>query len=207
MALPTLARDAGLPDISISSDVGRLLSLLCMMATPESGGTRVLEIGTLGGYSSLWICRGIGPKGHLITIESNPRHAAFARARFADARVGDQVELVEGLALERVDGLDGAFDVIFLDADKQEYPTLAGRLKALVRVGGLLVADNALGSSHWWIDEEPRAEAFDSMESHSRAKESRDAVDRFNRMMRADVDFEVACVPIREGVLIARRLR
>ncbi len=207
IALPALARNAGLPEIAISSDVGRLLSLLCMMATPSSGGARVLEIGTLGGYSALWICRGIGPSGRLVTLESNPVHAAFARARFAEAGVSDQVELVEGLAMDRVDGVGGPFDVAFLDADKREYPTLAKRLKASIRVGGLLIADNALGSSRWWIDQAPGAAEFDSSEAHSMAVDSREAADRFNRMMGADADFEVACVPIREGVLIARKRR
>lgn len=209
LALPGQARDAGLPEIAISSDVGRLLSLLCMMASPVSGGARVLEIGTLGGYSALWICRGIGPSGRLITVESNPKHAQFARARFADAQVADQVELIEGLALDRVDGVAGgavgSFDVVFLDADKRDYPELAKGLKGSLRVGGLLVADNALGSSRWWIDQYPDRAEFDSAEDHAMAVASREAADQFGRMMGKDEDFEVACVPIREGVLIARK--
>lgn len=204
LALPGLARDAGLPEIAISSDVGRLLSLLCMTVAPL-GGSRVLEVGTLGGYSALWICRGIGPSGRLVTLESNPTHAAFARARFADALVDDQVELVEGLALDRVDGVTGPFDVVFLDADKREYPALASRLKGSIRGGGLLIADNALGSSRWWIDQAPTAAEFDSQAAHEMAVDSREAADRFNRMMAADADFEVACLPIREGVLVARK--
>ncbi len=207
LALPDLARQAGLPEIAISSDVGRFLSLLCMMTSPQSGGARVLEVGTLGGYSALWICRGIGPSGRLVTLESNPMHAAFARARFADAQVAEQVQLVEGLAMERVDRVSGPFDVIFLDADKREYPALARRLKGALRAGGLLVADNALGSSRWWIDQAPDAAEFDSAAAHDMAVASREAADRFNRMMGADADFEVACVPIREGVLVARKRR
>lgn len=207
LALPRLARQAGLPEIAISSDVGRLLSLLCIMSSPVGGGARVLEVGTLGGYSALWICRGIGPSGRLTTLESNPQHAAFARSQFAAAGVADQVQLVEGLALERVDGVPGPFDVIFLDADKREYPALARRLKGVLRVGGLLIADNALGSHRWWIDQVPMVADFDSVGAHEMAVASRDAADRFNRMMSADADFEVACVPIREGVLVARKRR
>ena len=207
LALPTKAQDAGLPQIAISSDVGRLLSLLCMAASASSGGARVLEVGTLGGYSALWICRGIGPAGRLVTLESNPTHAAFAKARFAEAQVGDQVQLVEGLALDRVDEIAGPFDLIFLDADKRDYPALAMRLKPSLRVGGLLIADNALGSYRWWIDQAPESAEFDSADAHSMAVASREAADRFNRIMGADADFETACVPIREGVLIARKRR
>lgn len=207
LALPHQAREANLPEIAISSDVGRLLSTLCTSLATQAGGLRVLEIGTLGGYSALWICRGIGPTGRLVTVESNPAHAAFARARFADAGVQHQVELVEGLALDVVDEVDGPFDVVFLDADKREYPVLARRLKGKLRSGGLLIADNALGSSSWWIDQAPARADFATDEACAMAVASRDAADQFSRMMAADRDFEVSCVPIREGVLIAHKRR
>lgn len=205
-ALPQLARKAGLPDIAISGDVGRLLTVLTMLAmrTPEATGC-IVEVGTLGGYSALWMVRGLGAAGRLFTVERDPRHAAFAQARFADAGVQDRVELIVGGAMDALPRLadklgPASVDVIFLDADKREYVDYLRVLKPMLRRGGLLLADNALGSNRWWITDDPGALAPE-------AAASRAGADVFNRMLAADPDFETACVPIREGVLIATRIR
>lgn len=189
---------AGLPDIAVSSDVGRLLQLLAMMACrgPDSRGAAI-EVGTLAGYSGIWLARGMPPSARLTTIELDPRHAAFALGEFKRAGVGDRVGVITGAALDVLPRLaremgPASIDLAFLDAVKTEYPQYLETLRPMIRPGGLLIADNALGSGNWWIDCE--------------SDPTRRAVDAFNRAVASDPGFAAACVPIREGVLIARRL-
>lgn len=188
---------AGLPDIAVSPDVGRLLMLLASLTNAGRGARLALELGTLAGYSGIWIARGLAPGGRLITVEPNPVHAEFARREFDHAGVGDAVRIIPVPALEAIDRLSaelgrGSIDFAFIDAVKTEYEAYYLALKPLLRPGGLLVADNALGSS-FWIDDPPGSSP------------ERDAVDRFNRVMAVDRDFASVCVPIRQGVLIARK--
>jgi caffeoyl-CoA O-methyltransferase len=165
-----------------------------------------VEVGTLGGYSGIWIARGLGPGGRLVTIEYEPKHAAFARKSFDGAGVGMQVDIRQGAALDVLPGLAAELvkahgptpvDLVFLDAVKAEYPDYFRLVRPLIRPGGLLVADNALGAG-WWIDDPAGVDTPDGR--------SRDGADRFNRMVAADAGFEAVCVPIRNGVLIARRV-
>lgn len=192
------AVEGGLPDIAVSADVGRLIGLLTSMTGGGAGARLAIEVGTLAGYSGVWIARGLAPGGRLITIEYDPKHAAFARRTFDEAGVADRVEVRTGAALDVLPELarelgPESVDVALLDAVKTEYPAYFRTLRGMIRPGGLLLADNALGGGEWWIDDAPGANA------------SRDAVDRFNRAVAADPHFETACVPIREGLLIARR--
>lgn len=192
------AVEAGLPDIAVSPDVGRLLKLLTTLSGGLSGGSLALELGTLAGYSGIWIARGLAPGGRLITVEPEPAHAAFARQAFDEAGVGTMVEVVERPALDIMPALldkhgHGSFDLVFLDAIKDEYPDYLEHARPMLRPGGLLVADNTLGAGDWWIDDEPGRSA------------DRDAMDRFNRAVAADPAFEAACVPLRQGLVIARR--
>lgn len=185
---------AGLPDIAVTADVGRLLMLLTQM----TGARRALELGTLAGYSAIWIARGLSPGGRLITLEPDDNHADFAEQMFREANLADCVEIRRAAALDAIPTLreefgEESFDLIFLDAIKTEYSDYFDAARTLIRPGGLLIADNALGGGDWWID--------DPAGSH----ESRDAIERFNRQVADDPDFEAACVPIREGVMIARR--
>lgn len=181
----------GLPPIAVSADVGRLLDLL-VRTTPARA---VLELGTLGGYSALWLGRALAPGGRLVTVEIDPARAAFARGFVARAGLADRVTVMEGAALDVIpaalEALGGALDVAFLDAVKTEYPAYLAALRDHVAPGGLLLADNVLGSSRWWIDDVGHPD--------------RDAVDAFNRALAADPAFDVAAVPLREGVLVARR--
>lgn len=192
--LAALREDAaakGLPDIAVSADVGRLLHLLVR----TTGARTAVELGTLGGYSGIWIARALAPGGRLVTVELDPARAAFARTWFERAGVGDRVDVVCGAALEVlpkvVASLGGALDVAFVDAVKTEYPDYFRALRSHIVSGGLFIADNALGSHSWWIDD---------VNSPDRA-----GVDRFNRAAAEDVEFDAACVPIREGVTVARR--
>ena len=198
--LVSRALAAGLPDIAVSADVGRLLMLLTRMAGGGPGARLAIEVGTLGGYSGIWIARGLAPGGRLITIEPEPKHADFAEREFAGAGVAGSVEIRRGTGLEVLPALaaelgPGAVDLVFLDAIKREYPQYFAAIRPSIAVGGLLVADNVLGSHTWWIDEAPGRNA------------DRDGADRLNRIVSADTDFEAVALPIREGVLVARRIR
>lgn len=208
------AAAAGLPPIAISPDVGRMLGLLAMLTSraPDATG-RALEVGTLGGYSGIWIARGLAgqsaasptsSRAHLTTIEYDAAHARFAQGEFERAGLGNRVRIVHAAALDALPSLAAEFgpkslDLAFLDADKREYEQYAALIKPLIRVGGLLIADNTLGSGNWWID------AGSANPTDTIAQSSRAAVDRFNRALASDPDFETCCVPIREGVVVAMR--
>ena len=186
------ARAAGLPDIAVSADVGRLL----MMLTSMTRGRLAVEVGTLGGYSGIWIARGLAEGGRLITIEREPHHAAFAQKQFERANVADRVEVRVGAALEILARLadelgPGSVDVVFIDAEKTEYCEYWEKVRPLVAVGGVVLADNVLGTGSEWIDQQDRPEPR--------------AVDRFNRLVAGDDAFEAVAVPLRQGVLLARR--
>jgi len=187
------AVEAGLPDIAVDAAVGRFLMLLMQTA----GVRTAVEVGTLGGYSAIWIARGLAEGGALHTIESEPEHAAFARAEFESAGVAERVTLHEGAGLDVLPRLaerlgPASVDALFLDAVKPEYPGYLRAATPTLRPGALVLADNALGGGDWWIDD-PEG-----------VSDSRDAMDAFNRALAEDERFETACVPIREGVLIAR---
>ena len=189
--LMAAAVEAGLPDIAVAADVGRLLKILTSM-TP---GRLALEIGTLGGYSGIWIARGLAPDGVLITLELDPAHAEFAQEQFEQAGVAEKVDLKVGPALDTLAELDlaaGSVDLVFIDADKEAYSAYFRAVKPLIASGGLLLADNVLGSASTWIDDT----------DHPNIR----AVDAFNRLVAADPDFEAVAVPLGQGLLIARKV-
>ena len=135
---------AGLPPIQISPNQGKLLYLLVKL----SGAKRVMEIGTLGGYSTTWLARGLPPDGTLITLEWEARHAAVARQNLERAGVGSIVEILQGRASDSLEALisDGAapFDVIFIDADKAGYVEYLELALKLSRPGTLILVDNVI---------------------------------------------------------------
>jgi predicted O-methyltransferase YrrM len=139
---------AGLPQIAVSSTHGKLLHLLALsMATPSGPGARkILEIGTLGGYSTIWLARALPAGGRLITLEADPKHAEVARANVARAGLADKVEIRLGKALDTLPGLtaEAPFDLVFIDADKQGYCDYLGWSLRLTRPGSLIVADNVV---------------------------------------------------------------
>jgi caffeoyl-CoA O-methyltransferase len=184
----------GLPDIAVSADVGRLLKIL----TSTTRGKLAIEVGTLGGYSGIWIARGLADGGRLITIEPETLHADFACEQFKAAGVSERVDIRRGGGLEVLPQLarefgPGSVDVVFLDAIKTEYPGYWKMVRPMIAIGGLIIADNVLGSGDWWIDDEHDA--------------TRNAADEFSRTVAGDPDFETVAVPLRQGVLIGRRMR
>src|SRR5262245_42442761 len=128
-----------LPAIHISPEEGKLLFVLLKLVQAR----RVLEIGTLGGYSGTWIARALPSDGQLVTIEKDPRHAAVARQAFADAGLSNRVRLIEGPALEVLRTLEPGFDAVFIDADKPPMGRYYEEGVRLLRTGGLLLVDNA----------------------------------------------------------------
>ncbi len=135
---------AGLPPIQVSACLGRFLQLLAEI----QGARRILEIGTLGGYSTIWLARGLPPDGHLVTLEIDPHHAEVARANVKRAGLSRIVELRVGPALESLGKLiaegAGPFDFIFIDADKSGTPDYLLSARRLSRVGTLIVIDNVI---------------------------------------------------------------
>jgi caffeoyl-CoA O-methyltransferase len=114
------------------------------------GARRGVEIGTLGGYSGVCLARGMGPQGVLHTFELDPARAELARASFELAGVGGQVRIHVGRALERLRDVvgEGPFDLVFIDADKQGYPAYLAWAEEHLRVGGIVLADNAFAFGH-----------------------------------------------------------
>jgi predicted O-methyltransferase YrrM len=131
---------AGLPAISVSALQGRFLHLLARAV----GARRILEIGTLGGYSAIWLARALPPDGRLVTLEANPHHADTARANLAAAGLADRVEVVVGPAVETLPGLTGPFDLTFVDADKPNNPAYLDHAIRLSRPGAVVVLDNVV---------------------------------------------------------------
>jgi predicted O-methyltransferase YrrM len=131
---------AGLPPISVSPAHGKLLWLLARTL----GAKRILEIGTLGGYSTIWLARGLAPGGRLVTLEALEKHAAVARKNLARAGLADRVEVRIGKALDTLPQLVGPFDLAFIDADKQNNPEYFRWALKLSRPGSLLVVDNVV---------------------------------------------------------------
>jgi len=133
---------AGLPPIHVSPVQGKLLQLLAQM----QGARRILEIGTLGAYSTIWLARALPPGGRLITLEADPKHAEVARANLARAGLTSIVELRLGNAVDTLSQLaaegHGPFDLIFIDADKPNTPTYFTWALKLSRRGSLIIIDN-----------------------------------------------------------------
>jgi predicted O-methyltransferase YrrM len=135
---------AGLPSIDVSPPQGKLLNFFARMI----GARRVLEIGTLGGYSTIWLARALPPDGKVVTLEFSPAHAEVARSNIAAAGFADRVEVRVGPALETLPVLEqegaGPFDLIFVDADKRNNPGYLEWVLKLSRPGSLIVVDNVV---------------------------------------------------------------
>jgi caffeoyl-CoA O-methyltransferase len=184
-ALREEADRTGLPPIAVSADEGRLLQVLLMSIRAR----RVLEVGTLGGYSAIWMARVLPDDGELLSIEIEQRHAEFARRYVQRAGLADRVEIRVGRALDILPSLDGEkFDAVFLDADKEPMPNYFEWALRLLRPGGLLIADNTLWGGRVLDDAE--------------RDEKTTAVREFNRRMATDPRVLSILVPTHDGVAI-----
>ncbi|MBU6299702.1 MAG: O-methyltransferase [Alphaproteobacteria bacterium] len=131
---------AGLPEIAVAPNQGKLLHLLARMQSAK----RILEIGTLGGYSTIWLARALPPDGRLISLEYDPKHAEVARTNIAGAGLADKVEVITGRALDTLPTLAGHFDFFFIDADKMSNAEYFRWALKLSRRGSMIVVDNVV---------------------------------------------------------------
>lgn len=135
---------AGLPAINVAPNQGKLLEILARL----TGARAILEIGTLGGYSTIWLARALPADGRLITLEADPKHAEVARANIARAGLAASVEVRLGKALETLPAVaaegHGPFDLVFIDADKPNNPDYFAWAMRLTRPGSLIIVDNVV---------------------------------------------------------------
>lgn len=178
---------AGLPTIQVPPVVGRLLDILVRCV----GAHRVLEIGTLGGYSAIWMARALPADGRLVSLEVSEKHAAVARENFQMAGVAERVEVRVGPAADTLPMLANElpFDFAFIDADKGNYPTYLDWSARLVRPGGLIVAHNVLRGGR--------------VLDLANASEEVRATDHFNRVAAADPRLASIILPDYDGVFLA----
>ncbi len=142
-ALEEMKRN-GLPGINVSANEGQLLYMLAKL----SGARKVLEIGTLGAYSTIWMARALPPEGRVITLEYSPKHAEVARRNLERAGLSDRVEVRVGAGLDLLPQIaangEGPFDLFFIDADKDNYPGYLEWAIKLSRPGSVILSDNLL---------------------------------------------------------------
>ncbi|HEY4320043.1 MAG TPA: O-methyltransferase [Gemmatimonadales bacterium] len=135
---------AGLPPISVSAPQGKLLMLLARAQRARS----ILEVGTLGGYSTIWLARALPSDGQLVTLELDAKHAAVARRNVDRAGIGGMVEIIEGRAIETLPTLlshpAAPFDLVFIDADKATIPEYFGWALRLTKSGSVIIVDNVV---------------------------------------------------------------
>jgi caffeoyl-CoA O-methyltransferase len=136
--------DAGMPEISVSPNQGKFLHILALLCNAK----KILEVGTLAGYSTIWMARALPKDGKLITIELDPKHAAVAKKNIERAGLSDRIEVRIGKAIEILEKMDadkeGPFDMIFIDADKPPYTEYFQFALRMSRPGTLIVADNVI---------------------------------------------------------------
>ncbi len=164
---------------------GRLLKFLAQL----SGAKRVLEIGTFTGYSALSLAEGLPQDGKVVTCEIEPTHAAMARRYFDASPHGKKIEIRMGAALATLETLQGPFDLIFIDADKENYPAYYEKAVDLVRAGGLVLVDNTLWSGL-------------VLKPHDRETI---AIDSLNKRIVKDARGENVLLTVRDGLQLVRK--
>jgi len=133
-------QQAGLPDIEVSPSMGKLLYLFAKSINAK----RILEVGTLGGYSTIWLAKAIPEDGKIVTLEMLEEHAEIARKNFEAAGVASKIKVIVGVAAETLKTLEPPFDFAFIDADKQSNTVYFQEAERLVRPGGVIILDNAV---------------------------------------------------------------
>ena len=186
--LKRAAAQAGLPAIWIAPEQASYVQVLLKVA----GAKRVVEVGTLGGYSAISMARALPDEGSVITFELNPNHAEFAREWVARSDVAGRVEVRAAAGLEGLPELaDGSADAMFIDANKDDYPAYVDHAARLLRPGGLLMVDNAFAFGQLFEDS-----PSDSGVAHIRA---------FNDWMALDSRFHAIIAAIGDGMWIGAR--
>jgi len=189
MDLKAAALEAEIPAIWIAHEQARFLEILLRSA----GARRVVEVGTLAGYSAICMARALGDDGGLVTIEASSKHASFAEEWIAKSDVADRIEVRHGRGSELLPKVpDASVDAVFLDADKQSYILYLEEARRVLRDGGLLLVDNAFAFGHLLEDNCEDASVL--------------ALREFNDALAADPDFDGVMVPLGDGVWVSRRL-
>ena len=168
---------------------GRILSMFSCMIRPS----RVLEIGTYTGYSALCIAEGISENGKIITIDSNKELEPFTRTYFSKSKFNDQIEFIVGNALNVIPQLEETWDLIFIDADKENYLNYYELVLKNVRKGGFIIADNVLWSGKVTQEISPN----DNETS---------GIVEFNKKVNEDSRVENVLVPVRDGLMVLRKV-
>jgi predicted O-methyltransferase YrrM len=172
--------EGGLPDIAVAPNQGKLLNLLARV----HGAKNILEIGTLGGYSTIWLARALPPDGSLITLEADPKHARVAAANIARAGFAKIVDLRLGRAIDTLPKLEaerrGPFDLVFVDADKASIPDYFTWALKLSRPGALIIVDNVIRDGA----------VIDAENTDPNVQ----GVRRFNEMLAAETRVSATCI-------------
>lgn len=176
------------PAMMIDASEARLLAILVAV----SGARRILEVGTFSGFSAIAMAEALPDDGRITTLELDPDHAAKAAEHIAAVGLDHKVDVVEGPALESLSGLEGPFDLAFIDADKPGYPAYYEAVVPLVRPGGLIVADNVLRDGRV-LDASDQTEGIVAMRA-------------FNDRVASDPRVEAVMLTIRDGVTLIRRV-
>ena len=185
--IEAVAAKEGIP--IVGPVVGRLLKQLAHMVDAR----RVFEMGSAVGYSAIWWARAVGPDGKVFYSDGSSEKAERARHYLKKAGLADRVEVLIGNSLDLIDQTEGDFDIIFNDVDKHYYPEVYRRSVERVRVGGLLVADNVLWGG---AVADPDVRDPDT-----------DGIREFNRLIYHDSRYLTTILPVRDGVLVARRMK
>ena len=166
---------------------GKLLEFISKMLTPAM----ILEIGTFTGYSAICLARGLKPGGRLTTIDINDELKEFCNSWFRKAGVDHVITQLTGRAQDIIPGLNGQFDLVFIDGDKREYIDYYNASIGKVRSGGLIIADNVL-----WGDK--------VLDTRSRDRQTRGIIE-FNEMIMMEKDIEKIILPLRDGLMLIRK--
>lgn len=180
------ATAAGLPAIWISPEQAVFMGILLEI----SGARKVLEIGTLGGYSAIAMAQAMGPKGHVDTLEIDPNHAAFAREWIAKGNYEARIDVHLGAALDTLPGLAGQtpYDAVFIDADKGNYASYLDRTLDMVKDGGLVMVDNAFAFGRILEDQTTTDDVW--------------AIRAFNDLMAREKRVSSQIVPVADGLWV-----
>jgi predicted O-methyltransferase YrrM len=171
--------------------VGRIVGVTLELLARSIGARRVFELGSGFGYSAYWFARAVGTRGEVHCTDGDPSNVEAGRAFLDRAGVGDRVRWHVGDALESFGGVDGEFDVVFVDIDKHGYPDAWRAASERIRIGGLYIADNSLGTGSTNVLEDDRTARF---------------IREHDELIAADERYVSTIVPTREGVLTAIRV-
>lgn len=179
-------REMSCPEMLCGKLEGRFLKLLVQLINAKN----ILEIGMFTGYSALSMAEGLGADGKLVTLDIDDKVEEFAKKHFAKSPHGHKILVKIGNALDIIDTLDMTFDLVFIDADKKQYPNYFLKVLPKVRIGGLIVVDNTLSSGR----------VLDPQ-----ATERGKLMDQFNQMVLEHADVESVLLPVRDGITLIRK--